>query len=70
MQKKERKAGSFITIGEPYIKLHRKGDEATVEICGLDIYDPISDEVKAHDFADIAYWIVDDSNDGSNFVVR
>lgn len=70
LMKKDRKAGSFITIGEPDVKLHRNGDEAIVEICGLDIYDPIKDEVKARDVADIAYWMVDDNYDGSNFVVR
>src|SRR5208283_3862194 len=43
---------------------------ATVEIVGLDIYDPIKDEVKSRDVHDIAYWMVDDAYDGSNFVVR
>ncbi|MHB8520466.1 MAG: hypothetical protein ACYDH9_06880 [Limisphaerales bacterium] len=43
---------------------------ATVEIAGLDIYDPIKDEVKSRDVHDIAYWMVDDAYDGSNFVVR
>ena len=43
---------------------------ATVEIAGLDIYDPIKDEVKSRDVHDIAYWMVDDNYDGSNFVVR
>ena len=70
LMKKDRKAGSFITIGEPDVRLHRNGDEAIVEICGLDIYDPIKDEVKARDVADIAYWMVDDNYDASNFVVR
>ena len=70
LMKKDRKAGSFITIGEPDIKLRRNGEEATVEICGLDIYDPIKDEVKAREVADIAYWMVDDNYDGSNFIVR
>jgi adenine-specific DNA-methyltransferase len=41
-----------------------------VEIAGLDIYDPIKDEVKSRDVHDIAYWMVDDDYDGSNFVVR
>lgn len=68
--KKDKKAASFVTIGEPDIKLHKKGDEATVEIAGLDIYDPIKDEVKSRDVHDIAYWMVDDAYDGSNFVVR
>ncbi len=41
-----------------------------VEIRGLDIYDPISDTVKARNVEDIAYWMVDDDYDGSNFVVK
>jgi len=68
--KKDKKAASFVTIGEPDIKLHKDGDNATVEIVGLDIYDPIKDEVKSRDVHDIAYWMVDDAYDGSNFVVR
>jgi len=68
--KKDKKAASFVTIGEPDIKLHLAGETATVEIAGLDIYDPIKDEVKSRDVHDIAYWMVDDNYDGSNFVVR
>lgn len=68
--KKVKTAASFVTIGEPDIKLHRKNGNATVEIAGLDIYDPIKDEVKSRDVHDIAYWMVDDNYDGSNFVVR
>ncbi len=84
--KKDKKAASFVTIGEPDIKLHvgvhasacspppdslKAGLQlATVEIAGLDIYDPIKDEVKSRDVHDIAYWMVDDDYDGSNFVVR
>jgi adenine-specific DNA-methyltransferase len=68
--KKDKKAASFVTIGEPDIKLHKKGGDATVEIAGLDIYDPIKDEIKSRDIHDIAYWMLDDDYDGSNFVVR
>ena len=68
--KKDKKAASFVTIGEPDIRLHRDGDSATVEIAGLDIYDPIKDVVNSRDVHDIAYWMVDDDYDGSNFVVR
>ncbi len=39
-------------------------------ILGLDIYDPIKDEVKARNVSDIAYWMVDDDYDGSNFIVK
>ena len=68
--KKDKKAASFVTIGEPDIRLHRKNGSATVEIAGLDIYDPIKDEVKSRDVHDINYWMLDDDYDGSNFVVR
>ena len=68
--KKDKKAASFVTIGEPDIQLHKNGSEAHVEVCGLDIYDPIKDVVKARNVEDIAYWVVDDNYDGSNFVVK
>jgi len=68
--KKDKKAASFITIGEPDVKLHQQGQEAYVEIQGLDIYDPIKDIVKARNKEDIAYWMVDTDYDDSNFVVR
>lgn len=68
--KKDKKAASFVTIGEPDIRLHVAGDQATVEIAGLDIYDPIRDEIKSRDVHDIAYWMLDDQYDGSNFVIR
>ncbi len=42
--------------------------QLTIE--GLDIYDPIRDEVKARNIHEIAYWMLDDDYDGSNFVVK
>ena len=74
--KKDKKAASFVTIGEPDIRMTEVGGQRTevrrmqVEIAGLDIYDPIKDEVKSRDVHDINYWMVDDDYDGSNFVVR
>ena len=41
-----------------------------VEVRGLDIYDPIKDDVKARSVADVASWMLDDNYDGSNFIVR
>ena len=68
--KKDRKAGSFITIGEPDIALvHDDSDHCHVEIRGLDIYDPIKDDVKARSVSDIAYWEMDSHYDGRQFVV-
>lgn len=43
---------------------------ALITIKGLDIYDPIKDEVKPRNVHDIAYWMVDDDYDGSNFIVK
>ena len=68
--KKDKKAASFVTIGEPDIRLHRNGDEGQVEIRGLDIYDPIKNVVHERNLHQIAYWMVDTDYDGSNFVVQ
>lgn len=68
--KRDKKAASFVTIGEPDIKLHKNKKEVTAEILGLDIYDPVKDIVNARSAADIAYWMLDDDYDGNNFVVK
>lgn len=70
LTKKDRKAASFVTIGEPDIAIERDGDHAVVEIRGLDIYDPVRDEVRPRSVADIAYWMLDDDYDGASFMVR
>ena len=49
---------------------NHSSDIVQIEILGLDIYDPIKDEVKARNISDIAYWMVDDDYDGSNFIVK
>jgi adenine-specific DNA-methyltransferase len=76
-KKPAKSAASFVTIGEPDISLipgpspKEKGERTVqIEIQGLDIYDPIKDEVKPRNVHDIAYWMVDDDYDGSNFIVK
>ncbi len=69
--KKDKKAASFVTIGEPDVTPEKQKDGSIViEIKGLDIYDPIRDEVRPRSVADIAFWMVDDDYDGSSFIVR
>ncbi|MBM4152594.1 MAG: site-specific DNA-methyltransferase [Kiritimatiellaceae bacterium] len=75
--KKDKKAASFVTIGEPDIQINALKEKSAngnkqieLEILGLDIYDPIRDVVNSRDAADIAYWMVDTDYDGNNFVVR
>ena len=82
LTKKDRKAATFVTIGEPDIAINPvaltpspspasgRGECVVVEIRGLDIYDPIKDEAKARSVADIACWTVDDDYDGASFMVR
>ncbi|MGE3802558.1 MAG: site-specific DNA-methyltransferase [Candidatus Kapaibacterium sp.] len=70
LMKKPKGVGSFVTIGEPDITLHRDGEALTVEILGLDIYDPIKDLVKPRSAADISYWMLDTNYDGANFIPR
>lgn len=73
--KKDKKAASFVTIGEPDIgavpaAMPDGARGVVIEIRGLDLYDPITDDVKPRSAADIAYWLVDDDYDGANFVAR
>ncbi|MGI4733599.1 MAG: site-specific DNA-methyltransferase [Janthinobacterium lividum] len=70
--KKDKKAASFVTIGEPEIGLLRdeKAGTVTVEVRGLDIWDPINNRLAARSVEDIAYWMLDDDYDGANFLVR
>jgi adenine-specific DNA-methyltransferase len=66
--KKDKKAASFVTIGEPDIGLIRSASSVQIKIKGLDIYDPVKDEVKGRSVADISYWMLDDQYDGSSFM--
>ena len=54
----------------PEVKQLTTHHYSLITIQGLDIYDPIKDEVKARNVSDIAYWMVDDDYDGSNFIVK
>ena len=69
--KKDKNAGTFIIIGEPDVSLVKDSEEFYhVEINGMDMYDPIQDQVKARNIHDIAYWEMDDNYKGTLFKVR
>jgi len=74
--KKDKKAPSFVTIGEPDVRAvelkAKKGEPRRwqLRVDGVDIYDPISDTVKVRSVHDIAAWMVDSDYDGANFLVR
>jgi adenine-specific DNA-methyltransferase len=64
-------AGNLFTVfGEPDIDLRVEGDEVTVELHGVDVYDPTTGEVRSRDTDHIALWLVDSDYDGESFFVR
>ena len=65
MKKKPSKsAASFVTIGEPDVNPHLDANIVTLEIEGLDIYDPIKDEAKSPDVHELAHRMLEDDDDG------
>ena len=75
--KRDKKAASFVTIGEPDVALTVRPEpvegrtmQAVVVIAGMDMYDPIHDVLKSRSLNEIAYWMADTDYDGSNFVAR
>ena len=69
-----KKTGSgnlFMVFGEPDIDVRTGPDgQLTVEIRGLDTYDPTTGAVRSSSVADIASWFLDTSYDGESFFVR
>ncbi len=69
--KKTGAANLFMVFGEPDIVIKEAGKDAyTVEIRGLDIYDPTTGAVKSHDVDDIACWFIDTNYNEEAFFVR
>ncbi len=69
-----KKTGSgnlFMVFGEPDIDVRTGADgQLSVEIRGLDVYDPTTGAVRSSSVADIASWFLDTSYDGESFFVR
>ncbi len=61
----------FMVFGEPDvdIKKHKDG-KYTIEIKGLDIYDPTTGQVRSNSTADIACWFIDTDYNEESFFVR
>jgi adenine-specific DNA-methyltransferase len=69
-----KKTGSgnlFMVFGEPDIEVSRTPiDQLTVEIRGLDVYDPTTGVLRSSSIDDIAAWFLDTHYDGDAFFVR
>ncbi len=61
----------FMVFGEPDIVIHHGADDLlTVEIRGLDVYDPTTGQIRSHSTDDIACWFIDTAYDEESFFVR
>jgi len=61
----------FMVFGEPDIDLKTaKNGEITVEIKGLDIYDPTTGQIRSSSTDDLACWFIDTNYNGESFFVR
>ncbi len=69
-----KKTGSgnlFMVFGEPDIDVRSTADgQVTVEMKGLDVYDPTTGVLRSSSVDDIAAWFLDTNYDGDAFFVR
>jgi adenine-specific DNA-methyltransferase len=59
----------FTVFGEPDVTLKPKGDEFTVELRGVDVYDPLTGDVHSAHAGQIAAWFLDTDYDGRTFAI-
>jgi adenine-specific DNA-methyltransferase len=60
----------FTVFGLPRIKLEQARDDAwTVEMEGVDIYDPVSNTIQATKASKVAAWFLDSDYDGRTFCI-
>jgi adenine-specific DNA-methyltransferase len=61
----------FMVFGEPDMDSRREKDgQVTVEIRGLDVYDPTTGAIRSSATDDIACWFIDTDYNGESFFVR
>jgi adenine-specific DNA-methyltransferase len=60
----------FMVFGEPDLVVKKKNGQVTVEIKGLDVYDPTTGEIRSSSTDDIACWFIDTNYNGESFFVR
>jgi adenine-specific DNA-methyltransferase len=69
-----KKTGSgnlFMIFGEPDIDVRSvAGDKVTVEVRGIDVYDPTTGALRSSSVGDIACWFLDTNYDEESFFVR
>jgi adenine-specific DNA-methyltransferase len=64
-------AGNLFTVfGEPDTNIHINDGVVSVEIHGLDVYDPTTGVIRSHSTEDIACWFIDTNYNEESFFVR
>src|SRR5439155_5823047 len=61
----------FMVFGEPDVDINRQENgQLTVEIKGVDVYDPTTGQIRNASTDDIACWFIDTDYNGESFFVR
>jgi adenine-specific DNA-methyltransferase len=62
----------FMVFGEPDVFVSPADEEGnlTVELRGLDVYDPTTGQIRTASTDDVACWFIDTNYDGESFFVR
>jgi adenine-specific DNA-methyltransferase len=61
----------FMVFGEPDLEVKKQKDgKITVEIKGVDVYDPTTGQIRSHSTDDIACWFIDTDYNEESFFVR
>ncbi|MGO8744832.1 MAG: hypothetical protein ACLQNE_02475 [Thermoguttaceae bacterium] len=64
-------ANLFTVFGEPDVDINKQKDgKLTVVIKGVDVYDPITGQIRNSSADDIACWFFDTDYNGESFFVR
>ena len=61
----------FMVFGEPDVVINAlKNGQITVEVKGVDVYDPTTGQIRSASTGDIACWFIDTNYNGESFFVR
>jgi adenine-specific DNA-methyltransferase len=61
----------FMVFGEPDVEIRKRKDgKLEVELRGMDVYDPTTQEIRSKSTDDIACWFIDTEYNGESFFVR
>ena len=64
-------ADLFLIFGEPDIEVSKGKDGLRVELRGVHVYDPTTQEIRnSRSTEDVACWFIDTAYNGESFLVR